>query len=122
MPIMSKPSGAPKASLTFITLGVLMAIPAAVSYAMFQPEGVGRFFCVTFFFLGLAFMIIGFSVGYIGRSARNAELPPKEATGAVAQQDQALLNQGVAPTATPTAPAPPPQNPAAGAVASTTIV
>lgn len=122
MPIMSKPSGAPKASLTFITLGVLMAIPAAVGYTMFQPVGVGRFFCATFFLLGLAFMIIGFSVGYIGRSARNAELPPTEATAAVAQQDQALLNRGVAPTGTPTtAPAPPQQNPAAGAVSSTIV-
>ena len=121
MPIMSKPSAAPKISLTFITLGVLMAIPAAVSYAMFQPEGVGRFFCVTFFLLGLAFMIIGFSVGYIGRSARHAELPPAEATAAVVQQDQALVNRGVAPAGTPTAPAPPQQNPAAGAVSSTIV-
>ncbi len=93
MAIMSKPSAAPHISLTFITIGVIMAIPSAVWYAMFRPENVARFFCVSLFFLGLAFLIIGFSVGYIGRAARQAELPPSEVMGEVARQEQAITNR-----------------------------
>jgi len=102
MAIMSKPSAAPHISLTFITLGVIMAIPSAVWYAMFNPHDVARFVCVSLFFLGLAFMMIGFSVGFIGRSAREAELPPPEVLGAVARQDQTIANRGKTPAGTPT--------------------
>ena len=97
MAIMSKPSAAPHISLTFIMLGVIMAIPSAVWYSMFNPHDGWRCFCVSLFFLGVAFMIIGFSVGSIGRTARQAELPPAEVTGTVVRQDQAMVNQGKVP-------------------------
>ena len=72
MPIMSKPSSAPRTALTFITLGVVMTIPSAVWYLMFHPETpTARFFCICFLLLGIAFLVIGFSVGYISRSARH---------------------------------------------------
>lgn len=100
MAIMSKPSAAPHISLTFITIGVIMAIPSAVWYGMFRPHDLSQFFCVSLFFLGLAFLLIGFSVGYIGRSARQAELPPAEVAGVVARQDQALANRGTVPVGT----------------------
>lgn len=106
MAIMSRPSAAPHISLTFITLGVVMAIPSAVWYAMFSPHDVSRFICVSLFFLGLAFLAIGSSVGSIGRTARQAELPPSEVTGAVARQDQTIANRGQAPAAYPTVAAP----------------
>ncbi len=106
MAIMSKPSAAPHVSLTFITLGVIMAIPSAVYYSMFNPHDVARFFCVSLFFLGLAFLFIGFSVGYIGRAARQSELPPAEVMGTVARQDQAIANRGMAPAAVAPAPYP----------------
>lgn len=114
MAIMSKPSAAPHTSLTFITFGVVMAIPSAAWYSMFNPHDLARFFCVSLFFLGLAFLVIGFSVGYIGRSARQAELPPSEVMGAVARQDQAIANRGMAPTMTP-APVVPAMSPTAAA-------
>ena len=101
MPIMSKPSAAPRTSLSFITVGVLMAIPSGVWIAMFHPEGLGKFLSVTLLFLGLAFLVIGFSVGLIGRSARQAELPPAEVTGTVARQEQAFVNRGAVPTLAP---------------------
>jgi len=101
MAIMSKPSAAPHISLTFITIGVVMAIPSAVWYSMFNPQNFARFSCMSLFFLGLAFLVIGFSVGYIGRAARQAELPPAEVMGAVARQDQAIANRGVAPAIAP---------------------
>ncbi len=101
MAIMSKPSAAPHISLTFITIGVVMAIPSAVWYSMFDPRDVGRFMCVSLFLMGLAFLGIGFSVGYIGRAARQSELPPSEVTGAVARQDQAIVNRGLVPAQSP---------------------
>jgi len=97
MTILSQPSAAPRTSLTFITVGVLMAIPSGVWYAMFDPQGVAKFFAISLFFVGLAFLLIGFSTGYIARSARQAELPPSEVIGAVARQDQALASRGMAP-------------------------
>ena len=103
MAIMSKPSAAPHISLTFITIGVIMAIPSAVWYTMFNPHDMSRFLCVSMFFLGVAFLLIGFSVGYIGRAARQAELPPAEVTRAVAQQDQTLANRGNTPAVAPSA-------------------
>jgi len=101
MPILSQPSAAPRTSLTFITVGVLMAIPSGVWYAMFHPEGIAKFLSVSLFFMGLAFLIIGFSTGYIGRAARQAELPPTEVIKAVARQDQAIANRGMAPAVAP---------------------
>jgi hypothetical protein len=71
---------------------------------MFQPVGVGRFFSVSLFFLGLAFAIIGLSVGYIGRAARHAELPPAEVIGSVARNDQALADRAAPAVAVSTAP------------------
>ena len=59
MAITTKHSAAQSASITYITIGVLMAIPAGVWYSMFSPEGVGKFFCATFFLLGIAFLIMG---------------------------------------------------------------
>ena len=103
MAIMSKPSAASSTSVSFITIGVIMAIPSAAWYLMFNPRNVGGFFCVSLFFLGLAFLVIGFSVGYIGRSARQAELPPSEVMGAVARQDQTVANRGGSPAMNPPA-------------------
>jgi len=114
MAILSKPSAAPHISLTFITTGVVMAIPSAVWYAMFHPQNFGEFASVSLFLMGLAFLLIGFSVGYIGRSARKAELPPTEAMGAVTRQDQTVADRGVFPPAAPVPVASVAYSPAAG--------
>jgi hypothetical protein len=113
MAITSKHSAAQSASITYITIGVIMAIPSAVWYSMFGPEGVGKFFCATFFLLGLAFVIMGCSVGYMGRLARQAELPPPGASETVIHQEPAMANRAVSP-----APAP---APAAGTPSSTAV-
>jgi len=107
MAITTKHSAAQSASITYITIGVLMAIPSGVWYLMFNPEGVGKFFCATFFLLGIAFLIMGLSVGYIGRAARQAELPPPGATGTVVHQEPATANRVANPAPVP-APAPAP--------------
>jgi len=105
MAITTKHSAAQSASITYITIGVLMAIPAGVWYSMFNPEGVGKFFCATFFLLGIAFLIMGLSVGYICRATQQAELPPPGATGTVVHQEPATANRVANPVPVP-APAP----------------
>src|SRR4051794_21775086 len=89
MAITGKHSAAQSASITYITLGGLMAVPSAVWYMMFSPEGIGKFFCATFFLLGLGGLIMGLSMGYIGRAARQAEMPPTTAAGTVIPQGPA---------------------------------
>jgi len=104
MPLMSKPSSAPHIALFYITVGALLMVWASVWYFFYPPEGVGKLIDAGLFFTGLVLLIIGFAVGQIGRAARSAELPPKEATRAEAQKDQTAAARG----ATPPAGSPPP--------------
>ncbi len=106
MPIMSKPSSGPRTALTFITIGSLLTIWSGIWFSR-SPEAseTGKTVILGLFLTGIAFLVIGFSVGYIGRAARHAELPPSEAIDAVARADRANV-------ARPPAPAPgqvPPQ-------------
>jgi hypothetical protein len=91
MPIMSRPSSAPSTSLTYITIGAIMAVMAGTSYFFFDGSGsrlVG-YVRTSFLLLGIVLMVIGFTVGHIGRAARESELPPPEVTPAVARESQA---------------------------------
>lgn len=104
MPIMSKPSSAPRTALTFITIGSLLTIWSTVWY--FNSAERSRTVSIIImglFWTGVAFLVIGFSVGYISRSARHAELPPSEVTGAVARNEAAATanHQGNSIPATP---------------------
>ncbi len=102
MPIMSKPSSAPRTALTFITIGVLMTIWSGVWYSRSATAtDTAKIVLTGLFLTGVAFLIIGFSVGYISRQARHAELPPSEVTGAVAQQDLGQAAPPVVPAAQP---------------------
>jgi hypothetical protein len=83
-------------SIAFISLGGLMAIPSAVWYFMFSPQGLEKFFCTSFFLLGLGSVILGLSVGYIGREARRAELPP-EPSGSATREAPPATNVAAAP-------------------------
>ena len=104
MAILSRPSSAPGTSLTYITIGSLTAIWSVVWYWGFQPSRSWSFVCFGLFVTGLVFLLIGFTIGQIGRAARTAELPPSEVTPAAVQAHQAAANrQG---TAQPAAPAP----------------
>jgi hypothetical protein len=90
MPILTRPSSAPGMSLSYITIGALLAIWSSVWYLMGHPETQwARVFCTGLFLTGLVLLAIGFGVGYIGRAARHAELPPVEATAAVARESLA---------------------------------
>lgn len=110
MPIMSKPSSGPRTALTFITIGSILTIWMGVMMARGTgAEEPWKTIVLALFLTGLAFLVIGFSVGYIGRAARNAELPPQEALNAMARTERAAAAQPPAPAP---APQPQPQPPA----------
>src|SRR5205823_4969699 len=106
MPILSRPSSAPSTSLAYITIGAIMAVLAGTSYFFFDGSGhqFGGYIRTSFLILGIVLMVIGFTVGHIGRAARKSELPPPEATPAVARESQAAAARVVAPQ--PAAPRP----------------
>jgi hypothetical protein len=87
VPITASPSGAPGTSLAYITIGAIMAVLAGTSYFFFDGSAnafVG-YLRTSFLVLGIVLIVIGFTVGRIGRAARKAELPPTETTNPVIQ-------------------------------------
>src|SRR5262245_61569087 len=84
MPLLSKPSFAPRTALTYITLGALLAVWTIVWYFWFARDQEGYisrntwFWLTGLFFSGVVLMLIGFYLGRIGRAARKAEAPPAD--------------------------------------------
>ena len=111
MSILSKPSFAPSTALIYITVGALMGTWTAVYFFSFMRDGtadsshVATFWLAGFFLTGMILMVIGFTLGPIGRAARQAEMPPHEVTPQVAQTDMNAAAQApiiVPPAAQPT--------------------
>src|SRR5689334_7500468 len=78
-PALQAQSRAPGTSLAYITIGAVMAVLAGTSYFFFDGNAVVGYIRTSFLVLGIVLMIIGFTVGRIGRAARKAEVPPPEA-------------------------------------------
>jgi hypothetical protein len=102
----SKPSGAARLSILYITIGALMVVWTTLYYFFFLdhsgPAGSLHFWCYGFFFTGLTLIIIGVAVGSIGRAARHAELPPDPLVPKPAAPAAVLgVPQGAVPTAAP---------------------
>jgi uncharacterized membrane protein YhdT len=79
-PILSKPSSAARTAVMYITLGALMVVWTVVWYLYLNRHGgsdLAYFTDYGFFFTGLVLIVIGITIGRIGRSARHAELPPE---------------------------------------------
>ncbi len=79
-PILSKPSSAARTAVMYITLGALMVVWTVVWYLYLNRHGgsdVAYFTDYGFFFTGVVLIVIGVTLGRIGRSARHAELPPE---------------------------------------------
>jgi len=79
VPILQAESRAPGTSLAYITIGAIMAVLAGTSYFFFDGSAVFGYIRTSFLALGIVLMVIGFTVGHIGRAARKAEVPPPEA-------------------------------------------
>jgi hypothetical protein len=109
MPLLSNPAFGPRTALVYITVGALLDIWTIVYYVWFAGDDQGNVSRTTWFWLsglfltGLILMLIGFYLGRIGRAARKAELPPREATAAEAniQQTAATVPQPMMPGMAP---------------------
>lgn len=82
MPLLSKPAFGPGLALTFITVGALIDVWTGVYYLLaILPQGGPSsenqlFWVLGLFLTGLTFLVVGITLGPIGRAARQAELPP----------------------------------------------
>jgi len=93
MQFLTTPSGAFPISLIYITVGVLIDVWTGASLIYYPPTTPwGHFLVVGFLITGLSLLIIGLTLGHIGRAARHAELPPAEVTPAVAEAEKAAAN------------------------------
>jgi hypothetical protein len=92
MSILSKPSSAVHMSIIYITAGALIDIWSGIwCWYLIRnaPEGdASWFYCWGFILTGLALVVIGMTLGRIGRTARDAELPPVEVMATVAQVEK----------------------------------
>jgi hypothetical protein len=82
MPFLSKPSGAARTSITYITVGALIDVWTIICWVYLNrhPEGhsdAAYYWVYGFFFTGIVLLVIGLALGRIGRAARHAELPPE---------------------------------------------
>lgn len=88
-PILSKPSSAAPTALVYITLGAVLTVWSGIWFMYLRNNPPGHQFvhyidagCLL---TGIVFLLIGFGLGPMARSARQAELPPQEVTPTVAQ-------------------------------------
>ncbi|HET6572238.1 MAG TPA: hypothetical protein VFG68_01440 [Fimbriiglobus sp.] len=123
MSILTNPAFGPKVALIYVTAGALIDVWAAMYYFAFGrgkmtdanpgDDNSTWFWVAGFFLTGLVLMVLGLVLGPLGRAAREAELPPREATREEARiQTQAAANpnpavSGPAAGLTPPAPQPP---------------
>jgi hypothetical protein len=82
MPFLSKPSGAARTSLAYITIGSLVTVWTVIYWIYIDrhPDNFSdatHYWVYGFFFTGLVLLVIGLALGRIGRAARHAELPPE---------------------------------------------
>jgi hypothetical protein len=94
-------------AVIYITVGALILVWSTVWYLYHRPmTSPGSFWCAGFFLSGLVLLIIGLALGRIGRSAREAELPPDGVSEpAIAPSPAAIQPPPLqAPAAPPTVP------------------
>jgi hypothetical protein len=97
MPLLSHPAFGPRTAIIYITVGTLIDVWTTVWYFAFARDSTGemtrntQFWLLGLFLTGLTLILIGFFLGHIGRAARKAELPPKEA-----QADETAIQQTAA--------------------------
>jgi hypothetical protein len=109
-----QPSRSAGLAIFLITVGTLSAIWAAVWYFFLKsrdnpPHDWAYFVCAGTFFSGVALVVIGGLVGFIGRQARQADNPVGQVTAAAVTPNgaaaPAVVPQGGAPVVTATGPA-----------------
>lgn len=79
MPTLNKPSSGPGTSLTYITIGAILAIWSSVWFFGIQPETrLSQSICAGLFLTGIVFLAIGLGIGRIGRAAQAVEFFPSD--------------------------------------------
>lgn len=74
MAILQRSSAGTGTALFYITVGALMTIWSAVWYLALGPQSrLAIALCAGLFLSGVAFLVIGFSLGRIAREAKRAE-------------------------------------------------
>ena len=91
MPMLSTPAFGPRTALSYVTGGTLLCVWTLVWYFTRDSDLTrNQWFWLTGLFLsGVTFVLLGLLLGPLGRSARQAELPPVEAIHAEAAIQQA---------------------------------
>jgi len=111
-------------SIVYITLGALIDVWTVIYHIYLDRHGADDttyLWVYGFFFSGIVLMAIGFALGWIGRSAKQAEVappPPIINTGVGTIPAAAQIPQASQPVvlAVPTAPVPPASAPPAPSV------
>jgi hypothetical protein len=92
MPTSTKPSFTAYTALIYVTVGALIAVWTGLWYWFLTqnpPQTPSTWYwCYGLLATGLTLLIIGLTMGWIVRSARQAELPPKQVTPAAAKAEQ----------------------------------
>jgi hypothetical protein len=101
MSILTNPAFGPKVALVYVTVGALIDVWTAVYYFTYgrakmndgnpADDNSTWFWVAGAFLTGLVLIILGLVLGPLGRAAREAELPPKEAT-----RDEAVIQSRAA--------------------------
>lgn len=116
MTVVNKTASAAKMAVLYITLGALTMVWSGIWLWYLRGHPPARdttwFWAIGFLATGAVVFIIGLALGRIGRSAREADLPPKEAIvpeavipAAAANPPAAVAVQPpAAPLATPVSP------------------
>lgn len=106
MPILSSSPSA-RMAIIYVTSGALVEAWSLIWYrwlATHAPANEATWYiCYGFILTGLILFCIGMSLGYIGRSARKAEMPPTEVTRDVAQAEKNMAARAPVAVANPAA-------------------
>jgi hypothetical protein len=93
----SKPSSLTHSTLLYVTVGALIVVWSGVWYFYLlhhAPTHASQWYgCYGLLLTGFVLVVIGLLVGPIGRSAREAELPPEEVTPTAVRAEQELASR-----------------------------
>ncbi len=106
MPMLSTPAFGPRTALGYVTGGTLLCVWTVVWYCTLDTEVTRSqwFWLAGLFLSGVTFVMLGLLLGPLGRSARQAEMPPTEAMHAEAAIQQTAAAHPPAVMAPATAP------------------
>ena len=126
MAILSQPAFGPRASLTYITTGMLLDVWTVVWYFAFEHGKVISnptwFWLVGLFLTGVTLVVIGVLLGPIGQAARKAEMPPTEAVHAEERIQQTAAAHPAAVMTNPMGAVPSPTMPSAPVAVPTAMM